>query len=230
MRGVVQVFDDIQTDFRPLASARSNSEGYMQIPVPDRFWGPVYPAIGNIDGDAPDELVVGLGHTMGGGRLVVLDDLAMGFAIHSGNRTGEPWLRVDPNPAAIQRHTRAMPALGDVDGDGRDEIVVSFGKGSGARVALLDDAIDGFPMTSSDVRVLTTGRPGYRKKDGATRSAFGDVDGDGYDELIVGFRRRGRHEVQVFDDSRSGIRPMVADDGFISTADASVAIIPTPRN
>jgi len=227
MRGVVQVFDDLQTNFRPLASARSNSEGYMQIPVPDGFWGSVYPAIGNLDGDAADELVAGLGRTAGGGRLVVLDDLSSGFAIHSGNRTGEPWLRVDPNPAAIQRHTRALPALGDVDGDGRDEIVVSFGKGSGARIALLDDAIDGFPMTSSDATLLTTGRPGYQRKDGATRSAFGDVDDDGYDELIVGFRRRGRHEVQVFDDLRAGMRPMVAGDGFISASGASV-IIPTP--
>jgi hypothetical protein len=55
------------------------------------------------------------------------------------------------------------------------------------------------------------------------------VDDDGYDELIVGFRRRGRHEVQVFDDLRAGMRPMVADDGFISASGASV-IIPTPSN
>ena len=230
MRGVVQIFDDSQTGFEPLASATSNSEGYMQIPVPDSFGGSIHPAIGNIDGDARDELVVGLGSTTGGGRLVVLDDLSTDFAIHPGNRTGEPWLRVDPNPQAIQRHTRVMPALGDLDGDGRDEIVVSFGRGSGARIALLEDAIDGFPMTASDATLVTTGRTGYQKKDGATRSAFGDVDGDGYDELIVGFRRRGRHEVQVFDDLRAGMRMMTADDGFISTANASAVIIPTPKN
>ena len=230
MRGVVQIFDDSQTGFEPLASATSNSEGYMQIPVPDSFVGSIHPAIGNIDGDARDELVVGLGSTTGGGRLVVLDDLSTDFAIHPGNRTGEPWLRVDPNPQAIQRQTRVMPALGDLDGDGRDEIVVSFGKGSGARIALLEDAIDGFPMTASDATLVTTGRTGYQKKDGATHSAFGDVDGDGYDELIVGFRRRGRHEVQVFDDLRAGMRMMTADDGFISAANASAVIIPTPKN
>jgi hypothetical protein len=230
MRGVVQIFDDTQTGFAPLASATSNSEGYMQIPVPERYVGSIHPAIGNVDGDARDELVAGLGSTTGGGRLVVLDDLSTDFEIHSGNRTGEPWLRVDPNPQAIQRHTRVMPALGDLDGDGRDEIVVSFGKGSGARIALLEDAIDGFPMTASDATLVTTGRPGYQKTDGATRSAFGDADGDGYDELIVGFRRRGRHEVQVFDDLRAGMRMMTADDGFISTANASAVIIPTPKN
>jgi hypothetical protein len=230
MRGVVQVFDDTQTGFQPIASATSNAEGYMQIPVPHRFVGSIHPAIGNVDQDGMDELVAGLGSSEGGGRLVVLDDLSAGFAIHPGNQTGEPWLRVDPNPQAIQRHTRVMPALGDLDGDGRDEIVVSFGKGSGARIALLEDAIDGFPMTSSEAFVMTTGRPSYQKTDGATRSAFGDADNDGYDELIVGFRRRGRHEVQVFDDLRDGLRPMTADDGFVSTADASVVIIPMPRD
>jgi hypothetical protein len=230
MRGVVQVFDDTQTGFQPIASATSNAEGYMQIPVPHRFVGSIHPAIGNVDQDGMDELVAGLGSSEGGGRLVVLDDLLAGFAIHPGNQTGEPWLRVDPNPQEIQRHTRVMPALGDLDGDGRDEIVVSFGKGSGARIALLEDAIDGFPMTSSEAFVMTTGRPSYQKTDGATRSAFGDADNDGYDELIVGFRRRGRHEVQVFDDLRHGLRPMTADDGFVSTADASVVIIPMPRD
>jgi hypothetical protein len=230
MRGVVQVFDDTQTGFEPIASATSNAEGYMQIPVPDRFVGSIHPAIGNVDQDGMDELVAGLGSSEGGGRLVILDDLSTDFAIHPGNRTGEPWLRVDPNPGAIQRHTRAMPALGDLDGDGRDEIVVSFGKGSGARIALLDDAVDGFPMTSSDAYVMVTGRPSYQKTDGATRSAFGDADNDGYDELIVGFRRRGRHEVQIFDDLRDGLRPMTADAGFFSTANESVVIIPTPTD
>ena len=230
MRGVVQVFDDAQTGFGPLASARSNSEGYMQLPVPDGFWGSTYPAIGNVDGDALDELVVGMGRTVGGGRLVILDDLSTDLAIHPGNQTGEPWLRVDPNPQRLQKHTRTMPALGDLDGDGRDEIAVSFGSGSRARVALLNDAIDGFPMTSSDALLIAAGRPTYQRKDGATRSAIGDVDGDGVDELIVGFRRKGRFEVQVFDDMSVGMGPMTSSDGFISAADSSIVIIPTPVN
>ena len=107
---------------------------------------------------------------------------------------------------------------------------MSFGKGSGARVAILNDAIDGFPMTSADAFLLTTGRPSYQKKDGATTSAVLDADGDGIDELIVGFRRAGRHEVQVFDDMTVGMRPMIADNGFFSATDTSVTIVPTPEN
>jgi hypothetical protein len=230
MRGVAQVFDDVQTGFSPIASARSNVEGYMQIPVPDKFWGSTYPAAGDIDGDGMDELVVGMSQTKTGGRLVILDDLATGFAIHAGNRTGEDWLPVDPNPPRTMKRTRTMPALGDMDGDGRDEIAVSFGRGSRAIVALLDDAVDGFPMVSADAYLLAAGRPRYQSKDGATRSAFGDADGNGMDELIVGFRRSGAHEVQVFEGLLGGLRPLVADDGFVSANDASIEIIPVPTN
>ncbi len=159
---------------------------------------------------------------------MILDDLSTGFAVHAGIRTGEPWLRVDARPGSPQRRTRTIPALGDLDGDGRDEIAVSFGRGSGARVAVLDDAVDGFPLTPSDVLIIKTGRPTYQKKDGATRSAIADADGDGVDELIVGFRRRGNHEVQVFDDMRAGLSLMVAGDGFISAQDNSTAIILMP--
>jgi hypothetical protein len=230
MRGVVQAFDDMQTGFSPMASARMDAEGYMQIPVPEKFWGPVYPAIGNIDDDDMGELVAGLGRTRKGGRLVVLDDLSTGFEIHSGNQTGEPWLRVDPNPEKLQRRTSVMPALGDIDGDGRDEIAVSFGRGSRARVAMLNDAVDGFPVTSSSAILMTTGRTRYQRKDGETRVAFSDADGDGFDELSVGFRRKGRREVQIFDDMRVGMRPMVTGGGFVSAVDTSIAMIPTPKD
>ena len=123
-----------------------------------------------------------------------------------------------------------MPAVGDSDGDGRDEIAVSFGRGSRAIVALLDDAVDGLPMAATDALLIGTGRTTYQSRDGATRSAFGDADGDGMDELIVGFRRSGRHEVQIFDDLGGGFRPLEANGGFSSTSGGSVVIIPTPTN
>ncbi len=231
MRGVVQVFDDMATGFRPLASARSNDEGYMQIPVPPRFFGAAYPAIGDLDGDGLAELVVGLGRTARGGRLIVLDDVVAGFAIHAGNRTGEPWLRLDPDPNRRMRLTRTMPAMGDIDGDGRDEIVVAFGRGSRSRIAILNDALEGLAQRPQDVLILSTGRSIYQRRDGATRVALGDVDDDGMDEIVVGFRRTGGHEVQVIDDPAGGLRPMVSgSDVFITIANASKRIIPSPAD
>lgn len=230
MRGVVQVFDDVQTGFAPLASTRSDAGGYMQTPVPDRFWGPTYPAIGDLDGDGRGELVVGLGRTSGGGRLVVFDDLQAGFAIHSANRTGEPWLRVDPNLTRKMKRTFAMPTLGDLDGDGRDEIAVSFGRGSRAIVAILEDAVEGLPVQPSDALLIATGRSSYARRDGATRVAIGDVDTDGAEELVVSFQRRGDHEVQVFDDLGAMMSPMGVDGGFVTSSDTSKQVRGLPIN
>jgi hypothetical protein len=228
MRGVVQVFGDVATGFAPIESARSNADGYMQVPVPEPFFGPTYPAIGDIDGDGRGELVVGMGRTRGG-YLTILDDLYSGFAIHPANGTGEEWIRVNHSPDAANSATRTFPALGDLDGDGRDEIAISFGRGSKARVAILNDAVDGFFAAGPEPLVLAAGRPVYQIKDGATRVALSDVDDDGRDELIVGFRRAGDFELQVFDDMMSTMSPMttaMATDGFVTSTDEKAEIAP----
>ena len=230
MRGVVQIFDDVQTGFAPMVTAQSDAEGYMQTPVPDRFWGPTYPAIGDLDGDGRGELVIGLGRTRDGGRLVVLDDAQTGFAIHPGNRTGEPWLRVDPNLSRKMKRTWVMPALGDLDGDGRDEIAVSFGRGSRGIVAIVEDAVEGFPTQPSEALLISTGRPRYAHKNGETRVAIGDIDADAAEELVVSFRRKGAREVQVFDDLASAMRPMGTDGGFVLADDNSKRIRGLPMN
>ena len=234
MRGVVQAFDDVTTGFAPMVSTHSDADGYMQIPVPDKFRGPTYPAIGDIDGDGRGELIIGMGRTKGGGLLAVLDDFQADFAIHPGNPTGTPWLRVDPNPSRPRPRlrTRTMPALGDLDGDGRDEIAVSFGRGSRGIVAILQDAIDGLPAEPSEALLISTGRQRYQRNDGETRVAIGDVDDDGVEELIVGFRRSGDHEVQVLDDFAAGsmtpMAAMTADSGFVGTGTRSIKIYPVP--
>ena len=225
MRGVVQVFDDIRTGFRPIESARSNAEGYMQIPVLNGFWGPIYPAIGDIDGDGRGELVAGMGRTRGG-HLTILDDLTTGFAIHPANQTGQPWIDVDPFPAASDMKSRTFPTLGDIDGDGRDEIAVSFGPGSEGRVALLNDAVDGFFSAGPQPLVVAAGRVDYQTKDGLTRSVLSDIDGDGRAELIVGFRGDAANEVQVFNDLMSMMTPMETANGFVTSTDAASEIRP----
>ncbi|MFK7895129.1 MAG: FG-GAP repeat domain-containing protein [Myxococcota bacterium] len=225
MRGTVQILDDVSTGPQPLIHESTDVGGFMQVPVPRRYWGPIFPALGDVDGDGRDEIVAGLGRTSIG-RIVVLDDARSGFEVHAGNEGQRPWL--DIMKLARKTRMRAMPALGDFDGDGKDEIAVSFGTGSGGRVAILDDAERGFPTRTDDVWIVTAGREGYQADDGATRSAFGDLDGDGVDELVVGFMRDGAHEVQVFDDMLSSMRPMGGMDGFVAAQTADTVVYPAP--
>lgn len=227
MRGVVQIFDDVSTGFAPMASARSNAEGYMQVPVPNKFRGSTFPALGDIDGDGRDELVVGLSEVRGG-LIVVLEDSTAGFAIHEVNRTGSPWIQVEPSATASMSGGTTVPTLGDIDGDGRDEMAVGFGSGSRGRVAILDDAVAGYPKTREQTFVLVTGRTAYQAGEGAARPAFGDVDGDGAEELVVGFLGTADHEVQVFDDLAGLLRPMGGDGGFVASSDAAATVYPAP--
>lgn len=226
MRGVVQVFDDVMTGFAPLVTAKSNAQGFMQIPVPSRFKGVIFPALGDIDGDGRDELVVGMSQ-VGSGLIVVLDDSSSGFAIHPVNRTGKPWMPVEPSSTRSMSGGTTVPALGNLDGDDMDELVVGFGIGSRGRLAILGDAVEGYPSPSAQV-ILTTGRSSYQKNDGAARPAMGDVDDDGIDELVVGFLRSGDHEVQVFDDLSTALRPIGSNGGFVTSTNTSMAVYPAP--
>lgn len=227
MRGVVQVFDDVSTGFAPMATTRSSAAGFMQIPVPGKFQGSIFPAIGEIDGDEGEELVLGMSQVKGG-LLVVLDDATEGFAIHPVNRTGRPWIQVEPSATSSMSGGVTVPTLGDVDGDGLDEMAIGFGRGSRGRIALLDDAVAGYPTTREGTLVLTTGRSSYQKAEGAARAAFGDVDGDGVEELVVGFLGDADHEVQVFDDISRQFRPIGSNGGFVVSADRTATIYPAP--
>jgi hypothetical protein len=218
MQGVVQVFSDMTRGYGPFQSDQTDADGYMQIPLPPSFKGSVHPAIGDIDGDGRGELVVGMDGTRGG-YLTILDDASSGFRVHPGNQSAVPWIHVDPFAAAATTASSTFPALGDLDGDGRDEIAVSFGGGSQARVAILNDAVDGFFSGGSVPWIVAAGRSDYQLNDGQTRSCLSDIDGDGRAELIVGFRGSGDFELQVFDDLRTGMRPMTTSTsaaGFVT--------------
>lgn len=227
MGGVVQVFDDVSTGFAPFVSARTNAAGYMKIPVPTNFRGTTYPALGDIDGDGRAELVVGLSN-VNGGLIVVLDDAAAAFAIHPVNRTGRPWVRIEPSATTSMSGGIAVPALGDLDGDGLAELAVGFGPASRGRVAILDDAVRGWPVKREDVFIVSTGRAEDQMLERSARPAFGDVDGDGRQELVVGFQGSTEHAIQVFDDLVNGLRPIGSNEGFIESRDPSARVYSAP--
>lgn len=128
------------------------------------FTGGVRLAMGDVDGDGAEEIVTVPGS--GGGPQVRVFDLrgnleSQFYAFETSLRSG------------------LFVAVGDVDGDGIEEIAVSTDAGGGARIALLDKG--GTPI----VNINVPGDTFMSGQEPSVRVALGDVDGDGSDEIIA---------------------------------------------
>ncbi|HTF35265.1 MAG TPA: FG-GAP-like repeat-containing protein [Myxococcota bacterium] len=164
--------------------------------------GETRPAACDLYGDGRHEFVVGFGQG-GGGWLEVLDSADRGFAHLA-------WIQVN-YPAYNASNGETFPACGDIDGDGRDEIVVGFGTGGDGWIAIFDDATTGYaPMPGTPVAGgwLQVQWPDYDVSNGATHPAVGDFDGDGMAEIAVGLGTGSFGFIQVFDDQAHGFAPM----------------------
>ncbi|MFO0847152.1 MAG: FG-GAP-like repeat-containing protein [Gemmataceae bacterium] len=84
----------------------------------------------------------------------------------------------------------AFVAVGDVDGDGRPEVVAGAGGGGGPRVVVAD------PLTG---RVVASFFAYDRSFTGGVRVAVADLDGDGTAEIVTGPGDGGGPHVRAFD-------------------------------
>jgi len=121
-------------------------------------------ATGDINGDGVDDLVVGSGP--GGSSQLEVYDGAGSHALLFSNR---------PFEAAFTGGIYV--AVGDVNGDGKSDIVITPDEGGGPRVRI---------FSGSDFSQLADffgiDDPNFR---GGARAALGDIDRDGFDDLIV---------------------------------------------
>ncbi|MCL5994589.1 MAG: FG-GAP-like repeat-containing protein [Chloroflexi bacterium] len=133
------------------------------------------PALGDIDNDGLPEVVVGTDSPPWGGEGTAPDYSKATIWALNGDSTNVPgW------PVAVSQKVQSSPALGDIDGDGRLEIVVGTGTG-------INNGATGYKVYA--FRGNGTALPGWPKTtmgNMPASPALADLTGDGKPEVIIG--------------------------------------------
>jgi uncharacterized repeat protein (TIGR01451 family) len=169
--GHVRVFDGV-------TGARMEGAFAEIAAFPEAGARGAFVAAGDVNGDGHDDIIVGSGQGARGGAKVRVFDGMTGSVI----TTSEPF--------GAGFHGGARVAVGDVNGDGVADIVASQGKRG-------NDVIVTSGVSRTVLHQLEIGGPRFR---GGVFVATGDLDGDGYADLVVG-RDRGPTIVETFNGS-----------------------------
>ena len=187
-QGWWMVFDDAARNFQFLTWKQVNWAAYNT-----GGQGAVHPAVGDVDGDGVAEIVLGLG-TGSQGWIQVVNNAANGY-------THRRWVQI-AWPTYNNANGTVYPAVGDLDGDGRGEIVAGLGTGSEGWFAILNDASTDF----AHIKWQQVPWPNYNAANGSVYPSVGNLDGDPAAEIAFGFAAFGTDGpwVQVLDDANTG--------------------------
>ena len=150
-----------------------------------RFTGGVYVAAGDINGDGRADIITGAG-TGAGPHVRVFNGAMIGG--RGGGSTGSGVLR-SFFPYDTRFTGGVYVAAGDINGDGRDDIITGAGAGGGPHVQVFSGA---------DGSVLRSFFPYDTRFTGGVRVAAGDINRDGRADIITGAGAGGGPHVQVF--------------------------------
>ncbi|HXV77871.1 MAG TPA: FG-GAP-like repeat-containing protein, partial [Candidatus Polarisedimenticolaceae bacterium] len=199
--------DDVQLEFTEAASivtgagaghpsevkafgGATSVEGHSLTAYPG-FTGGVRVATGDVNGDGVVDLVTGAGE--GAGSHVKVFD----------GRTGAELRSFFAYPGFTGG---VYVAAGDVDGDGYADIITGAGAGGGPHVKVFSGA------TGATLQSFFAYTPSFT---GGVRVAAGDVNGDGFADIVTGAGPGGGSHVKVFDGLTSAeIRSFFAYPGF----------------
>lgn len=158
----------------------------------ESFRGGVYVAVGDVNHDGRGDLILGTGKD-GGPRVRVLDGASNGTTVLKDYFAYESTFRGG-----------VLVSSGDVNGDGSDDVIAGAGVGGGPRV---------IAFSGADDRVL---RNFFAYEDsfrGGVMVSSGDLDGDGFDDIITGTGPGGGPVVRAYDgQSNDVILNFLADD------------------
>ncbi len=155
-----------------------NPIDYPELSTETLPYGPVKTgvsvAIGDFDIDVDSEVVTGAG--AGGGPHIKVFEDDMTF-------NGVQFMAYSP-----QFLGGVEVAAGDVDGDGKDELITGAGPGGGPHVKI-------FKADGTEIGGFYAYAPSHT---GGVNVAAGDIDGDGKDEIITGPGTGGGPHVRIF--------------------------------
>jgi hypothetical protein len=161
--------------------------------------GETRPACGDLDGDGTNEIIVGLGPVQGnpdipGGVFFIFDQTSAGSAdLRDSSQSDASGWGVISWPEYNRINGESWPACGDVNGDGRDEIVLGLGKQGAGRFEILgfDLALNRTQHIAWQQSLLSVGAE--------VRPACGRLEADAAgDEIVIGFSKAGMGYVEVF--------------------------------
>ncbi|MBF0401952.1 MAG: FG-GAP repeat protein [Magnetococcales bacterium] len=184
-----------------LSSLDGNSGFRLDGVAAGDYSGRSVSSAGDVNGDGFDDLIVGASwadpNGLNSGASYVVFGKASGFssAINLSSLDGNIGFRLDGG-AANDGSSRSVSSAGDVNGDGFGDLIVGadgadpngsfsgssyviFGKASGFSSVINLSSLDGY----SGFRLDGVAAYDYS---GVSVSSAGDVDGDGFDDLIVG--------------------------------------------
>jgi hypothetical protein len=186
------------------------------------FTGGVFVAAGDLTGDGKAEVIVT--PDQGGGPLVALYDGAL-IAAGQGGDAAQVVRFFGIEDAAFRGGAR--PALGDVNGDGAVDLIVSAGFLGGPRIAVFSGralVTRGAEIVAANGNPDSTFRlvPDFFAFESTLRNgafvAAGDVTGDGIADLAFGAGPGGAPRVRVFDG-----RALLAAGSFANLDDIGAA-------
>jgi len=204
-RGRINLFAAVQESFGGVASKNfqiitapqsklksevkiidGNSQEFINfLAYGDNFLGGADVASGDFDGDGEDEIITGAGNG-GGPHIRVFDQegnvRAQFFAYHPNFRGG------------------VNVAVGDINGDGVDEIIAGAGVGGGPHIRV-------FNILGQVKGQFFAYDKNFR---GGVNVAAGDINGDGIDEIITGAGPGGEPAVKIFNQKGKQLSEFVA--------------------
>ncbi|RLB74276.1 MAG: hypothetical protein DRH03_01590 [Deltaproteobacteria bacterium] len=158
--------------------------------------GEVRPSTGDLNGDGKDDIILGFGQVadnpeIPGGTYEVLTNEGQHMT----------WGEVTWNDYN-QLNGESRPVIGDLDGDGTNEIII--GLGNGANGAFEIQGFNDEGNLSNQAWLATPWWQAYNLISGETRPAVGNLDDDKADELAIALGQGGGGWIHLFDDKQSG--------------------------